>query len=97
MIKNYFFSLSFKGGNSFLLRKQLCFFPAFFICSLFSLLLAKNILSQPIPPFKMTLSDDRIFSASELPKGKPVVLIYFDPDCDHCQKLMKELFDINFK
>ena len=27
-----------------------------------------------------------------LPKTKPLVLIYFDPDCDHCQKLMKEFF-----
>jgi thiol-disulfide isomerase/thioredoxin len=48
--------------------------------------------SQSLPPFKMYRSDKRIFSAAELPKTKPVVLIYFDPDCDHCQKLMKELF-----
>jgi len=48
--------------------------------------------SQGLPPFKMYRSDKTIFSAAELPKAKPVVLIYFDPDCDHCQKLMKELF-----
>ena len=48
--------------------------------------------SQTIPPFKMTLSNNKIFSAADLPKGKPLVLIYFDPDCDHCQKLMTELF-----
>jgi len=48
--------------------------------------------SQSLPPFKMYRSDKTIFNAAELPKTKPVVLIYFDPDCDHCQKLMKELF-----
>jgi thioredoxin-related protein len=40
----------------------------------------------------MYRSDKTIFNAAELPKTRPVVLIYFDPDCDHCQKLMKELF-----
>jgi len=49
-------------------------------------------LSQNLPPFKMYRSDKTVFNAAELPKTKPVVLIYFDPDCDHCQKLMKELF-----
>src|SRR5262245_24366839 len=49
-------------------------------------------LSQSLPPFKMYRSDKTIFSAAELPKTKPTILIYFDPDCDHCQKLMKELF-----
>lgn len=48
--------------------------------------------SQSLPAFKMYRSDKTIFNAAELPKTKPVVLIYFDPDCDHCQKLMKELF-----
>ncbi len=40
----------------------------------------------------MKLSNNKIFSATELPKGKPVILIYFDSGCDHCQILMKELF-----
>ena len=49
-------------------------------------------ISQNLPPFKMYRSDKTIFSVAELPKTKPIVLIYFDPDCEHCQKLMKELF-----
>jgi len=48
--------------------------------------------SQTIPSFKITLSNNKILHATDLPKGKPIVLIYFDPDCDHCQKLMAELF-----
>lgn len=57
-----------------------------------TLLFSARAFSQPVPPFKMTLSDNKIFNASELPKGKPLVLIYFDPDCDHCQRLMDTLF-----
>jgi thiol-disulfide isomerase/thioredoxin len=40
----------------------------------------------------MTLSNGRFFKAADIPKGKPVVLIYFAPDCDHCHTLMNEFF-----
>src|SRR6476659_8580275 len=56
------------------------------------LFFSSTAISQSLPPFKMYRSDKTIFSAAELPKAKPTILIYFDPDCDHCQKLMKELF-----
>ena len=59
-----------------------------FVTMLFSL----RVNSQAVPSFKITLSNNKVFNAADLPKGKPVVLIYFDPDCDHCQKLMTELF-----
>ena len=49
-------------------------------------------ISQTIPSFKIILSNNKIFNAADLPKDRPLVLIYFDPDCDHCQKLMTELF-----
>src|SRR6476646_2312026 len=55
-------------------------------------LFSVSAFSQGLPPFKMYRSDKTIFNAAELPKTKPLVLIYFDPDCEHCQKLMKELF-----
>ena len=58
----------------------------------FILFFPSRMNSQTIPPFKMTLSNNKILNAADLPKGKPLVLIYFDPDCDHCQKLMTELF-----
>lgn len=63
----------------------LIYFSVGFFC-------ASSACAQTIPSFKILLSDDNIFSATDLPKGKPVILIYFDPDCDHCQKLMKEFF-----
>ena len=63
-----------------------------FFCFAFILFFPLRMNSQTIPPFKMTLSNSKIFNADDLPKNKPLVLIYFDPDCDHCQKLMDELF-----
>jgi thioredoxin-related protein len=62
------------------------------ICFLMIVVFSRAASSQTLPPFKMYRSDKTIFSAAELPKTKPFILIYFDPDCDHCQKLMKELF-----
>lgn len=44
-----------------------------------------------IPPFRILLSNGSYYTATQLPI-KPLVLIYFSPDCEHCQKLMNELF-----
>jgi hypothetical protein len=45
-----------------------------------------------VPPFRMLQTNGRYFSANELDRTKPVVLIYFAPDCDHCQVLMQGIF-----
>ena len=73
-------------------RFRLYFTASIFSCFAFILFFPSRMNSQTIPPFKMTLSNNKIFKAVDLPKGKPLVLIYFDPDCDHCQKLMADLF-----
>jgi len=70
--------------------------PAFpfakLLCACIGLLCANPTYSQPIPPFKMSLTNNKVFDIKTLPKGRPLVLIYFDPDCDHCQKLMDGIF-----
>src|SRR5689334_16304933 len=73
-----------KLRSLFLTRGLICFLTIVFFSAM--------AFSQNLPPFKMYRSDKSIFSAAELAKTKPVILIYFDPDCEHCQKLMKELF-----
>ncbi len=45
-----------------------------------------------IPPFKMLQTNGRYFTAMDIPREKPIVIIYFAPDCEHCQVLMNELF-----
>jgi len=46
-----------------------------------------------MPPFKMVLPNGVMYSANNIKKNKPVILIYFAPDCDHCKILMKEFFE----
>jgi len=66
-----------------------------FLTLLFSIICSINnadAQSGKIPPFSMLRADGTAFTAQSLPKGKPVVLIYFSPECDHCQRLMNDLF-----
>jgi len=55
--------------------------------------LANKALAQTgkLPPFQMMQASGKIFQAQQLPLGKPIVIIYFDTDCDHCHQLMKQL------
>jgi len=48
--------------------------------------------AQKLPAFKMKLSNGKIFSSSDVSHTKPLIIIYFAPDCEHCQILMKGLF-----
>ncbi|HEV7330601.1 MAG TPA: redoxin domain-containing protein [Flavisolibacter sp.] len=55
----------------------------------------QNLAAQTdsqLPRFGMTLSNGRFFTAADIPKDKPVLLIYFAPDCDHCHTLMNAFF-----
>jgi cytochrome oxidase Cu insertion factor (SCO1/SenC/PrrC family) len=45
---------------------------------------------KKIAPFQMRLTNGEQFTSSQLAKG-PVVLIYFSPDCDHCQNFTQDL------
>lgn len=47
--------------------------------------------SGKIPPFRITQSNGKPFKAEDLPMAKPIIIIYFSPDCDHCENLTKEL------
>jgi hypothetical protein len=46
--------------------------------------------SGKLPPFAIMQANGKIFRAHELPMGKPIVIIYFSPECDHCDILMKD-------
>ncbi|WP_132052827.1 TlpA family protein disulfide reductase [Pseudocnuella soli] len=45
-----------------------------------------------IPMFKLWRTNGQLITAKELPAKKPVVLIYFAPDCHHCTDLLKGVF-----
>lgn len=63
------------------------FLPVFLIITSFTL-----SAQQKVPAFRMSLSNGKLFHASSLPQGKPIIVIYFSPECDHCHILMKEWF-----
>jgi thioredoxin-related protein len=45
-----------------------------------------------IPPFKLAMaSDSAIFTKENLRKKKPVIIIVFSPDCDHCIHATEDL------
>lgn len=74
------------------MKQKIFFVLTIFIFSSACLLNTVDAVSQTMPLFKMLLSNKKNFNAVDLPKGKSTILIYFDPDCDHCQKLMNEFF-----
>lgn len=49
--------------------------------------------SQTLPNFKIKLTNGKIFTTSDVSNKKPLVLIYFAPDCEHCQVLIKQLLN----
>src|SRR4030042_3276466 len=54
---------------------------------------ATHSQSNKVPPFKMIQADGKVFLAGNLPLGKPIVIIYFSPECEDCQQLIKELLN----
>lgn len=59
----------------------------------FLILLSPGLFSQGlrIPPFKIIRADGSLFRAQDLPMGKPVIIIYFSPECEDCQKFTEDL------
>jgi len=45
-----------------------------------------------LPDFRILLSTGKYYTLKDVDKTKPVLLIYFSPDCDHCMTLMKDIF-----
>jgi peroxiredoxin len=52
--------------------------------------------AQTIPQFQFFRFDNKPFTEQDLPKGKTVFIMFFDPDCDHCQHAIKSIGD-NFQ
>jgi len=51
----------------------------------------KSDAQTGFPPFHILTTDSVYKTPADLKKNKPVMVIYFSPDCSHCQHLMYEL------
>jgi hypothetical protein len=66
-----------------------------FLLSGMLLLISSLTYSQPrkVPPFQIIQANGKVFLAGNLPMGKPIVIIYFSPDCEECHALTTELLN----
>ncbi len=48
-------------------------------------------VNSAIPPYHILTTDSVYVTPANLKKNKPVMVIYFAPDCSHCQHLMYDL------
>ncbi|EHQ28281.1 TlpA family protein disulfide reductase [Mucilaginibacter paludis] len=68
-------------------------------CLILLLLSITNIDAQKtdtiktIPAYRLLNQDSVYVTQANLKKGKPVMIIYFSPDCTHCQRLTYEFKD----
>jgi thiol-disulfide isomerase/thioredoxin len=47
---------------------------------------------KTLPAFNLLLVDSTTtFNTKDIPSGKPTVLLYFSPDCEHCQHETEEI------
>jgi hypothetical protein len=52
--------------------------------------------AQTIPDFKFFRFDKTPFSQHDLPRAKPCFFVFFDSECEHCQRAVKYL-DAHYK
>ena len=64
------------------------------VSALFGMFSATTLSAQngKLPPFRIIQSDGKVFKAEQLPFEKPILVIYFSPECDHCQAFMNDFF-----
>jgi len=63
-------------------------------CQQDSALLAPYKRFPTIPPFKLLNIDSTgYFTKADLKKNKPVLIILFNPDCDHCKHEIEQIIE----
>jgi thiol-disulfide isomerase/thioredoxin len=73
---------------------------SFFLCLIVVMVVLSPLTAQvsdpkpgtAIPSFRILKTNGSYFTNNDISKNAPFVLIYFAPDCDHCMKMIDELF-----
>ena len=63
--------------------------------TLISYISSTSLYSQSgkLPPFRMVLQTGKVFRAQDLPFEKPIIIIYFSPECEDCHEFMTEMLE----
>lgn len=73
---------------------MLCTFNAFAQQDTLPLPLPQYLVTLEVPGFKLLLTDSATYYYKyQLPKKRPTIIIYFSPDCEHCQVEAQALTD----
>src|ERR1051326_1943812 len=46
---------------------------------------------KSLPDFKFFTLDEKNFTNADVPANMPALIVYFSPDCDHCQSEAQDL------
>jgi thiol-disulfide isomerase/thioredoxin len=69
--------------------------PLYFLILFFGITLTacsqNTPLNKNIPPYRILSTDSDYITPANLKKNTPVMIMYFAPDCPHCQHLTKEI------
>ena len=71
--------------------KKLFFFIALIITVKCACAQTTFIPPATIPPYHILTTDSVYVTPANLKKNKPVMIVYFSPDCSHCQHMMYEM------
>jgi thioredoxin-related protein len=62
-----------------------------FIVAIIGIQAQNNKANTGMPPYRILKTDSTYSTPANLKKNRRVMLIYFSPDCPHCQRLMYEM------
>lgn len=62
---------------------------------LFGICFAFNSFGQAdkVPPFRMMMANNKVFKAEDFPMGKPILIIYFSPECEDCHVFIEGMLN----
>jgi hypothetical protein len=64
-----------------------------FCCSMIGLFISWALFGQAqlLPEFTFYRADGRPFGRHDLPMNSPLLFVFFDPDCPHCQQAVRHI------
>jgi thioredoxin-related protein len=49
--------------------------------------------TNKVPPFRMMMANNKVFMAEDFPVGKPMLIVYFSPECEDCHVFIEGMLN----